>query len=60
GVSDGSITLTAVAFGASYESAFVAALLLRVLVLPFSLLCGLIYVFEPSRAQWVETSQSAG
>lgn len=60
GVSDGSIALTAVALGASYESAFVAAFLLRVLVLPFSLLCGLVYVFEPSRTRWLETSQGTG
>lgn len=60
GISDGSIALTAVALGADYESALVAALLLRILVLPFSLLCGLIYVFEPSRPQLVETSQSTG
>lgn len=54
GVADGSIALTAVALGADYEAALVAALLLRLLVLPFSLLCGLIYVFEPNRAALVE------
>lgn len=59
GVSDGSITLTAVALGADYESALVAALFLRILVLPFSLLCGLIYILEPGRPRLVETSQSA-
>jgi uncharacterized membrane protein YbhN (UPF0104 family) len=59
GVSDGSIALTAVALGANYESAFVAALLLRILVLPYSLLCGLIYMFEPTRPQLMQTSQGA-
>ena len=60
GVADGSIALTAVALGAHYESAFVAALLLRILVLPFSLLCGLIYILEPNRARLIETSQGVG
>jgi uncharacterized protein (TIRG00374 family) len=59
GVSDGSIALTAVALGADYESAFVAALLLRILVLPFSLGCGLIYIFEPNAARLAETPLGA-
>ena len=43
GVTEGTITLAGVALGADYEDAAVAAILLRVVVLPLSCACGLLY-----------------
>jgi uncharacterized membrane protein YbhN (UPF0104 family) len=43
GITEGTITLAAVALGAEYEDAAVAAILLRVAVLPLSCLCGVLY-----------------
>jgi glycosyltransferase 2 family protein len=43
GITEGTITLVAVALGADYEDAAVAAILLRVVVLPLSALCGVLY-----------------
>jgi uncharacterized membrane protein YbhN (UPF0104 family) len=46
GVTEGSITLAGVALGADYEDAAVAAVLLRVSVLPLSCACGVLYWLE--------------
>jgi uncharacterized membrane protein YbhN (UPF0104 family) len=43
GITEGSITLAGVALGADYEDAAVAAVLLRVAVMPLSLACGVLY-----------------
>ena len=43
GITEGTITLAGVALGADYEDAAVAAILLRVAVLPLSCLCGVLY-----------------
>jgi uncharacterized membrane protein YbhN (UPF0104 family) len=43
GVTEGSITLAGVALGADYDDAAVAAVLLRVVVLPLSCACGVLY-----------------
>jgi uncharacterized membrane protein YbhN (UPF0104 family) len=43
GVTEGTITLAGVALGADYEDAAVAAVLLRVAVLPLSCACGVLY-----------------
>lgn len=43
GVTEGTITLAGVALGADYEDAAVAAVLLRVVVLPLSCACGVLY-----------------
>src|SRR3569833_693363 len=43
GVTEGTITLAGVALGADYEDAAVAAILLRVVVLPLSAACGVLY-----------------
>lgn len=43
GITEGTITLAAVALGADYEDAAVAAILLRVVVLPLSCACGVLY-----------------
>jgi uncharacterized membrane protein YbhN (UPF0104 family) len=43
GITEGTITLAGVALGADYEDAAVAAILLRVVVLPLSVLCGVLY-----------------
>jgi uncharacterized membrane protein YbhN (UPF0104 family) len=46
GVTEGTITLVGVALGADYEDAAVAAVLLRVAVLPLSCACGVLYWLE--------------
>ena len=46
GVVEGSIVGAAVALGVNYDSAFLAALVLRGLSLITSLGCGIVYVFE--------------
>lgn len=43
GITEGTITLAGVALGADYEDAAVAAILLRVTVLPLSCACGVLY-----------------
>ena len=43
GVTEGTITLAGVALGADYDDAAVAAVLLRVAVLPLSCACGVLY-----------------
>jgi len=43
GITEGTITLAGVALGADYEDAAVAAILLRVAVLPLSCACGVLY-----------------
>ena len=50
GVTEGTITLAGVALGADYEDAAVAAILLRVTVLPLSCLCGVLYWRESHTA----------
>jgi uncharacterized protein (TIRG00374 family) len=54
GITEASITGTAIAIGVPYESALVAAMLLRFLQLPITLACGLLYV-----ARTVATSTPA-
>jgi uncharacterized membrane protein YbhN (UPF0104 family) len=46
GVVEGSIAGTAVALGVSYEGAVLAALIVRVVVLPVSAACGVLYLTE--------------
>jgi glycosyltransferase 2 family protein len=46
GVVEGSIAGTAVALGTSYDSAVLAAIVVRLLVLPISGACGLLYLTE--------------
>jgi uncharacterized protein (TIRG00374 family) len=43
GITEGTITLAGVALGADYEDAAVAAVLLRIVVLPLSCACGVLY-----------------
>ncbi|HKT71662.1 MAG TPA: lysylphosphatidylglycerol synthase transmembrane domain-containing protein [Steroidobacteraceae bacterium] len=47
GITEGTITLAGVAVGADYEDAAVAAVLLRIAVLPLSCACGVLYWREP-------------
>lgn len=49
GVVEGSIVGASVALGLDYDSAFLAAIVLRVFSLATSLLCGIVYVFEGGR-----------
>jgi glycosyltransferase 2 family protein len=51
GVVEGSIAGTAVALGASYDAAVLAAIVVRLLVLPISAACGLLYLTERSSAR---------
>jgi len=52
GVVEGSIAGMAVALGIPYEPALIAAVALRILVLPANAICGLIYFLEkPTRAE---------
>jgi glycosyltransferase 2 family protein len=48
GVVEGSIAGTAVALGVTYDSALLAAIVVRLLVLPVSAACGLLYLTERS------------
>ena len=48
GVVEGSIAGTAVALGVEYDSALLAAIVVRLLVLPVSAACGLLYLTERS------------
>ena len=49
GVVESSLAGTAVALGVNYEDALAVAVLARLLVMPLSLVCGLIYMMEPKR-----------
>jgi uncharacterized protein (TIRG00374 family) len=51
GVVEGSIAGTAVALGVDYESAVLAAIIVRVVTLPVSAACGLLYLTESDSAQ---------
>jgi glycosyltransferase 2 family protein len=51
GVVEGSIAGTAVALGVDYDSAVLAALVVRLLVLPISAACGLLYLTERNQAR---------
>jgi uncharacterized membrane protein YbhN (UPF0104 family) len=59
GVTEGTITLAGVALGADYEDAAVAAVLLRVAVLPLSCLCGVLYWRESHTAARADSAQNA-
>jgi len=56
GVTEGTITLAGVALGADYEDAAVAAVLLRVGVLPLSCACGVLYWRESHGKDATDTS----
>ena len=59
GVTEGTITLAGVALGADYEDAAVAAILLRLTVLPLSVLCGVLY-WRESHTAAAATEEPAG
>jgi len=59
GVTEGTITLVGVALGADYEDAAVAAILLRVVVLPLSCLCGVLYWRESHAARDADAAAKA-
>jgi uncharacterized protein (TIRG00374 family) len=60
GVTEGTITLAGVALGADYEDAAVAAILLRVVVLPLSCACGVLYWRESHGKAAIPAQNSAG
>ena len=47
GIVEATFAGTAVAVGVGYEAGLLVALLIRVLVIPLTLLAGLLYAFEP-------------
>jgi uncharacterized membrane protein YbhN (UPF0104 family) len=47
GIVEATIAGTAVALGVSYEAGLLVAVLIRILVLPLTLVAGLLYAFEP-------------
>ena len=49
GVVEGAFVGSALALDVPYEPALIVAILLRVLLVPYALLFGLIYAFEPAR-----------
>ncbi len=49
GIVEATIAGAGVAVGVSYEAGLLVALLMRVLILPLTLLAGLLYAFEPRR-----------
>lgn len=59
GVTEGTIILAGVALGADYEDAAVAAILLRVVVLPLSCACGILYWRESHTRNATEADESA-
>jgi uncharacterized membrane protein YbhN (UPF0104 family) len=56
GIVEATIAGAAVAVGVPYQAGLAVALLIRVLVVPLTLLAGLIYAFEPVRAQRIATT----
>jgi uncharacterized membrane protein YbhN (UPF0104 family) len=56
GVVEGSIAGTAVALGVSYEGGVLAAIIVRLVVLPVSAACGLLYLTEKNPVAIRETS----
>jgi glycosyltransferase 2 family protein len=55
GINEASMTGTAVAIGVPYESALLAAVLLRILQLPITLACGLFYLAPTDSKRAVES-----
>lgn len=55
GIVEATFAGTAVAVGVSYEAGLLVALLVRTLVLPLTLLAGLLYAFEPAQARDLST-----
>jgi uncharacterized membrane protein YbhN (UPF0104 family) len=51
GIVEATFAGTAVAVGVSYEAGLLVALLIRILVIPLTLLAGLLYAFEPVHAR---------
>ena len=56
GVVEATIAGTAVAVGVSYEAGLLVALLMRILLLPLTLLAALFYAFEPAPVREASTS----
>jgi glycosyltransferase 2 family protein len=55
GIVEATFAGTAVAVGVSYEAGLLVALLVRTLVLPLTLLAGLLYAFEPAQTRDIST-----
>jgi glycosyltransferase 2 family protein len=58
GIVEATIAGTAVAVGVSYEAGLLVAVLMRVLLIPLTLLAGLLYAFEPVHAREAQVSIS--
>jgi glycosyltransferase 2 family protein len=59
GIVEATIAGTAVAVGVSYEAGLLVALLMRILLIPLTLLAALFYAFEPAPVREASTSLTA-
>lgn len=50
GVVEGSFVFSAMQVGVGYEQSLIVAFLLRILTIPLSLICGMVYLYESSRS----------
>ena len=57
GVVEATVAGTALAVGVSYEAGLLVALLIRLLVIPLTLLAGLLYAFEPVHVREVTANR---
>jgi glycosyltransferase 2 family protein len=57
GIVEATIASTAVALGVSYEAGLLVAVLIRILVLPLTLVAGLLYAFEPVHVRTVSAER---
>lgn len=60
GIVEATIAGTAVAVGVSYEAGLLVALLMRILLLPLTLLAALFYAFEPAPVREASASLTTG
>lgn|GEM_PF-727068 len=57
GIVEATIAGTAVAVGASYDAGLLVAVLMRILIIPLTLLAGLLYAFEPASTREITMSR---
>jgi hypothetical protein len=50
GVVEGSLVFSAAQVGIVYDQAIIVALILRILTIPLTLICGFIYLYDAARS----------
>lgn len=60
GVIEGAFAISAVQLGIGYNEAIIVAFVLRILVLPLSLICGLIYLFDSKQEKKFRSENITG